>query len=149
MDVAPARAAALAMLARREHSAHELQTKLKQKGFAAAVVEAVVTALQSQRLLSDVRFAEALATMRRRRGFGPLYIAQELRRKGVSDALIAEVVDTQTADWRALLREVRCKKFGVEPPKTAAETAKQIRFLQQRGFAYEQIRQVLNSQDDY
>lgn len=134
------------MLARREHSANELQSKLKQKGYGAAVVSAVAADLQTQRLLSDARFAEALVTARRRRGFGPLYIAQELRKKGVSDELIAAAIDG--SDWRTVLEQTRNKKFGCMPPANTAEAAKQIRFLQQRGFAYEQIRRVLNSQDE-
>ena len=147
-ELRPARQAALDFLARREHSAAELSHKLVEKGYAAAGVTALIATLTTEGLISDARFCEAFTNARRARGYGPLYIVGALREKGVSDELIQTVVAPRAPVWRACVEQARIKKFGKAPPRDAAAMAKQIRFLQQRGFSYEHIRQTLNSHHD-
>lgn len=142
------RLAAMNLLARREHSALELRDKLQRRfGEQSPVAERLDEALAGlarDNLQSDERFAEAFVTMRQRQGKGPMRIYQELRHKGVSDALIAAYLDPVDEDtWRELAREVLHKRFGSEPAETLRERAKQQRFLQYRGFSHEQIRSAM------
>ena len=138
----------MAMLARREHSRHELQHKLQRKGCAPPLIEQVLQELERERLLSDERFVEALLQVRRERGFGPLYIQQELQQKGVAEALIAQYIDVADAQWLTILQRVKHKRFGAQPPATLQARAKQTRFLQYRGFTFDQIRRVIDGLED-
>ena len=138
-DAAAVRSAALRLLARREHSAAELENKLLRAGYAPSLIGDVLSDLQGRNWLSDARFAQAYAQARIGRGYGPLAIRAELRRRGIEDAP-APVLQ---ADWQARIEQVRRKRFGPAVPKDLKERARQARFLQARGYTQEQIRKVL------
>lgn len=135
------RALALRLLARREHSRTELKRKLAGHSEDPAEVERLLDDLQQRGWLSDARFAEQLAQVRRGK-YGSMRIAHELREKGVSEELIAgvlpELKETEWSDARA----VWAKKFG-KAPLDAKERAKQMRFLMSRGFRHEVIARVM------
>lgn len=136
------------LLANREHSAVELRRKLTDRGFDSAAVEDALLALARAGLLSDRRFTESYISSRTQKGFGPLRIRAELHERGISNELIAEFLDERDQGWRVVARAAHRKRFGEAPPRDFRERAKQARFLQQRGFTTEQIRQVLQ-QDDW
>ncbi|MCW9059052.1 MAG: recombination regulator RecX [Gammaproteobacteria bacterium] len=137
------RARALGLLARREHSRLELARKLRQRGMAGADLEQVLDELAAARLLSDTRFAEEYARSRASRGYGPLRIRAELRERGIDDAGIQAALAELGEDWCQQARAARQRRFGAESPADLKERARQSRFLQQRGFSPEQIRQAL------
>ncbi|HEY9149781.1 MAG TPA: regulatory protein RecX [Gammaproteobacteria bacterium] len=137
------RARALGLLARREHSRLELARKLRQRGMAGADLEQVLDELVAARLLSDTRFAEEYARSRASRGYGPLRIRAELRERGIDDAGIQAALAELGEDWCQQARTARQRRFGEESPADLKERARQSRFLQQRGFSPEQIRQAL------
>jgi regulatory protein len=132
-------------LARREHGEQEITQKLIARGFDADIVEAAVSALIADGLLSDSRFAEAFVYSRFKKGSGPQKIHAELRQRGIDDALICVSMETVGGQWLERAREVREKKFGQESPRDFKERSRQMRFLQQRGFTSEQIRGAFNS----
>lgn len=146
-NAAEARALALKLLARREHTQQELGEKLIRKGCAAELAEEVVGQLARERLLSEERFIESFVQARRSRGYGPLRIREELRGKGVDEDAIAQWIDVNGREWLEELRQVRRKKFGAGLPKSFNERARQARFLQYRGFTTDQIQQVLSARD--
>lgn len=133
------RVCAMNFLARREHSAEELRQKLKRHSDDDSLIEHVVVRLRSDNLQSDERYAEAFVAMRRRQGKGPVRVQQELRQKGVAEELIGAVLDAGDALWWDLASEVRQRRFGAEPPTDLKDKARQVRFLQYRGFTHEQI----------
>ncbi len=135
------------MLARREHSRLELYTKLQRKGCQEAIAAQIVEQLQNEQLLSEARFVESLVSVRRNRGYGPVRIQRELLDKGIAQDAVDHAVDAGCRDWIEQLTRVWQKKFSGKLPSTYAERAKQARFLQFRGFTYEQIQQVLNPRD--
>lgn len=145
LEYSPAdiRARALNLLARREHSRLELARKLRQRGMAGADLEQVLDELAAARLLSDTRFAEEYARSRAGRGYGPVRIRAELRERGIDDAGIQTALAELGEDWCQQARAARQRRFGAEPPVDLKERARQSRFLQQRGFSPEQIRQAL------
>ena len=104
----------------------------------------VAAGLEAERLLSDDRFVEMLIRARRRRGYGPVRIRGELREKGVADDVIARWLDVGSHDWTEEVKRVRRQKYGAGMPTTMNERAKQARFLQYRGFTFDQIQQALN-----
>jgi len=133
------RVAALRLLTRRDHSRAELEKKLAEQAESAEQLEQVLDRLQTERLLSDHRYATQRATSRGSR-YGNARIKQELRQQGVSDSDIAAALP-EAGDEAERCRSVWAKKFG-ETPKTAEERAKQMRFLQYRGFSGDAIQKV-------
>jgi regulatory protein len=117
---------------------------LLKKGCAEAIAAEVVRQLETERLLSDDRFMESLIRARRNRGYGPLRIQKELQEKGVAPEAIANWLDVTSREWVDDIRRVQRKKFGGRIPRSYAERARQARFLQYRGFTYDQIQQLLN-----
>jgi len=73
-------------------------------------------------------------------------ITHELRRKGIAENLIGEVLPKLKETELAAAQEVWLKKFGT-PALDQKEKAKQLRFLQSRGFSMEVIRTVLRDTD--
>ena len=138
-----AQAAALRLLARREHSARELRRKLLGKGHPEGPIDEIPARLQEERLLDDARFAGALVSSRAGRGQGPLRVRADLQERGVAEGLVEQALAEAECDWWALAVEVRRKRFGPAPPADYRERARQARFLQYRGFTSEQIRHAL------
>ena len=127
------RDAGLRLLARREHSRHELFNKLTARGFDNRQVEAVIAELVEQGWLCDRRFAESYARQRLQKGYGPNRIAYELRQTGIDDFNLDAIVHETAGSWLALLVQVYEKKYSQEQTLTRHEWAKRSRFLLQRG----------------
>lgn len=144
------RFSAMNYLALREHSVKELQDKLARKYLQAELVNEAITGLIEQNLQSDERFAQAFVAMRQRQGKGSVIIKMELREKGVAAELIAQFVDDADLIWLQLAREVRCRKFRGMAPVDQRERAKQMRFLNSRGFSSRHIQGAFSalSEDD-
>ena len=138
-------ATALRLLARREHSEFELRYKLSERHFPDAVVDAVVTELADQGLLSDQRFAEAYARGRFERGYGPSRIGAELRERGISGDLTRQMLAELSAFWVESAARQRSRRFGHRLPSDYPERAAQMRFVQQRGFTLDQIQAVFDA----
>lgn len=134
------------MLARREHTRQELECKLAQFTENHDEIPELLDDFERRGWLSERRFVEQVVALRRRR-FGAQRIAHELRKKGVSSAAISatqqQLQDSELDAARAVWR----KKFGV-PPVSARDKARQMRFLQGRGFSLDVIRRVLRDDDD-
>ncbi|MFT5172532.1 MAG: regulatory protein [Gammaproteobacteria bacterium] len=129
----------MSLLVRREHSRFELLGKLTRRGFDGGACEGVLDELITENALSDERFAELYVNYRRERGFGPLRIGEELRKRGVGDALRAAFCSPTDADWTARVQALRRRRFGDEAPLDFHERARQTRFLTQRGFTGAQV----------
>lgn len=71
-----------------------------------------------------------------------LKLAHELRSRGLTDTQVQEALQTSKATELQRARQVWEKRFGALPVN-AQEKAKQMRFMQGRGFAPEIIRRVL------
>lgn len=147
------RGIALGLLARREHSHTELLQKLQRKfGFqgesALGLIPAILEELQSNNYQSDSRFAESYVTYRTRSGKGPLRIIQELRERGVSEDLIEALVISEDESWYMLASDIAQRRFGESHSFADIDSkmkfrAKQMRFLQYRGFTFEQIKKAI------
>ncbi len=140
------RAAAMNLLARREHSRQELERKLHGKLAPDPVqLGAVLDRLEQDGLLSDSRYAEAFCNARMRVGKGPVRIRAELRERGVVEDLVDCVLRELDVDWVMRAQDVLQKRFGSAVSADQRATAQRMRFLQYRGFTSEQIRAALKS----
>jgi regulatory protein len=139
------RARALQYLARREHSRVELRAKLLRYVQEGDDIEAMLDKLEERNSLSDERAAAQIVHAKRSR-FGTQRITHELRRKGTAENLISTALPALKETELAAARVVWKKKFG-SVPQDEKEKAKQVRFLQSRGFALEAIFKVLRLED--
>ncbi len=131
------RARAMRFLARREHSREELRRKLAPKVAEGEDLEAVLDELAAKGWLSDQRFAEHVIRAKSRR-FGPMKTAHYLKSRGVDEATIALGLRAAGADGAPQLETIWKSRFR-EAPHDEREKARQVRFLQGRGFALEEI----------
>ncbi len=136
----PLREQALACLARREHSRAELARKLELAGHPAAEIALLLDEFEARNWLSDRRFAESWVADHRARS-GAVKLAYELRQRGVDEHVIDAVLAESRDSELERAREVWRKKFGT-PPANAQEKARQMRFMQGRGFGLDILRQL-------
>lgn len=129
------------LLARREHSRAELKRKLARHAQTAEEIDTVLDELANRGMLSDARFAE-MRTHILSQKFGAARIAQDLRMRGVSDELAVKAVEGARVGEIERARSAWAKRFR-SPPANALEKAKQMRFLQGRGFSFDIIRAVV------
>ena len=134
------------LLARREHSEHELRGKLSKRGHEASDIGEAVNQLAERGLLSDQRFAEAFLRSRLERGQGPLKIRAQLRERGVGSALIDAVLGEAEIDWDRRAEAARNRRFGEPPPGGRDDLARQARFLRGRGFSESQVARAVLSE---
>ncbi len=144
LDLKFARKKAMDFLALREYGQKELINKLRSKGFSDEVSSSVVERLTEDGLQNDSRFIESFIRSRIKQGKGQLKITQELEQKNLPSQSIFRALDNLDMNWLELAHEVRIKKFGNNLPADFNKKAKQIRFLQSRGFENEIIRKILN-----
>ena len=144
LDLKFARKKAMDFLALREYGQKELINKLRSKGFSDEVSSSVVERLTEDGLQNDSRFIESFIRSRIKQGKGQLKITQELEQKNLPSQSIFSALDNLDMNWLELAHEVRIKKFGNNLPADFNKKAKQIRFLQSRGFENEIIRKILN-----
>jgi len=143
-----ARKKAMDYLARREYGQAELKKKLAGAGFTRDATERAVDQLTADNLQDDLRFAESFMQSRISKGKGPLRIQLELSQRGIDSGIINTVLVEADLDWLALAKTVRRKRFGAGLPADFAEKARQMRFLQYRGFEPEQVQAAVGRDDD-
>ncbi|MDM8569114.1 regulatory protein RecX [Thiotrichales bacterium HSG1] len=138
------RRCAMDYLARREHASLELKNKLLRKGFMEDIIDEVLYKLTIDKLLSDERFAESYIRYRTKKGFGPIKIKQELQQRGINSELTSEQLGNNDDFWVTQVRHAHTKKFRSNLPQNNKELAKQMLFLQNRGFTSSQIRTMFD-----
>ncbi|UYZ95004.1 regulatory protein RecX [Moraxella bovis] len=146
-------------LSKKELSRHELKTKLISKDCDPQAVDDLLDEFAEKGYQSDTRCATMLVREAVRKGRGVRYLTDGLKKAGLDvkafgsiDELIAmsdvdsvadgTILDDDNKgddkddeiDWLKLAVEARCKKYGDTIPKDPKEKARQLRFLQHRGF---------------
>ena len=134
-------ARAMRFLARREHSRAELRRKLSPDVAEGEDLEGVLDELAAKGWLSDRRYAEHAIRSKARR-FGPLKMAHYLRSRGVDEESIAAGLSAAGADGAPQLETVWKSRYR-EAPRDEREKSRQVRFLQGRGFALEDVLRFL------
>lgn len=137
------KARALKYLSSREHSRLELGRKLSRYAQEGDDIEALLDWLESSKFLSQSRFSESLVHRRASR-FGNSRIFSELQSHGIDGAALSEIKTSLALDEASRAKEVWAKRFH-QPPADAAERAKQMRFLQQRGFSHSAIQAAMRA----
>lgn len=146
---------AVGYLAARACSTREIEQKLLRAGYRPSTVEMVIYKLQRENLLDDADFARQWVESRQHHKLGRSHIAQELRRKGISqeeaeDALSVIDDDDQLSGAVALAEKAAARiKPGEDMRKAASRIAG---MLARRGYSWDiakqAIQQALSSEID-
>ncbi|MGE5465602.1 MAG: recombination regulator RecX [Methanocella sp.] len=126
------RVQALKLLSRREYSRAELKARLDSEDTDPEELETLLEDFSRRGWISETRVVEQVTHARRSR-YGSRRIQQELESKGVPGELIADAMQSLKETDLAAARGVWQRKFG-RAPENANERARQVRFLQSRGF---------------
>ena len=135
---------ALDLLARREHSAGELEKKLIDKGFSDVDAATSIEKLQANNLQCDQRFTEAYVRSRVVRGFGSIKIANELYQRQVDEGMAANALNEYRGQWLSIGDDLYRKKYRQTKVESYNEWTKRARFLQSRGFTSDEIRKIVD-----
>ena len=136
---AAALTSALHLLAVRLRSRREMEDRLRRKGYSADVVATVISQLEGEGFLDDMRFSQAWVTGRLAvRPSGTVRLRRELQQKGVPSDIIEQVLRTglSESDERAqavALAQARARRYRSEPRDVAVRRLAGV--LQRRGFS--------------
>jgi regulatory protein len=139
---------ALGLLTGREFSRFELEAKLRKRYHENDVIKVVLDKLVKDGLQCDYRYTGAFVRSRVVRGHGPARIRLDIAQKGIKGALLERVFQEERVDWFALANDVAKKKFGNKRAEDNREISRRMRFLQYRGFDFDQIKYALSSSTD-
>lgn len=137
------RSYAMGLLAGREYLRSQLTAKLEIKFDNSSLIPNVIDQLVVENLQSDLRFIEAFIRSRIVKGQGCTRIRLDLKSRGAEPALIDKLLVEADVDWFELAKRVAQQKFGNHSQVDAKEKAKRMRFLQYRGFSFDQINDAL------
>lgn len=140
------KARAVQYLARREYCRSELREKLIRslpEGHDEAQIDELLDELEAKNYLSDERYARSRARTRGAK-FGNARIKMELQRQGLDSETIRDALQPlENEQERAM--NLWIKRFKGQKPKDFKEKSKQIRFLANRGFSFDVIQKVIQS----
>lgn len=137
---------AVGYLAARACSTREIEQKLLRAGYRPSTVEMVIYKLQRENLLDDADFARQWVESRQHHKLGRSRIAQELRRKGISqeeaeDALSVIDDDDQLSGAVAVAEKAAARiKPGEDMRKAASRIAG---MLARRGYSWDIAKQAI------
>lgn len=143
-QAAALRRAALDWLARRDYSRAELARKLRGKFGEDVELEDLFLWLEQHRFLDESRYLDILIRSALERGHGLLRLRQDLRQRGLPADLIDQALAQLEVDWFEQARLLRERRFGPGPVTDPREKARQLRYLQYRGFTMDQCFHALN-----
>src|SRR5258706_940277 len=137
---------ALRLLGGRLRSEAELRTDLLEHEFHPATIESVIEQLRALRLLDDRRFAQAFVhDARMRRALGRILLQLELRRKGVPEPVIRDVLDRaaqpeeEAVAFEAASKLLQRYRASRKPTPPERQRNRAAQFLGRRGFDWQTI----------
>lgn len=135
-------------MGRRLHSASELRTKLRQKGYEIEMIDQVISELKDKNYLDDSEFASVFVEEKfRSKMWSERKLKAELVKRGVKSSVISEVISnkfSKEVNYNNALTVALKKYKMLQERNLDLQTTKKklISFLNTRGYNYETIKQV-------
>lgn len=124
----------------RPRSEWEVRSYLQRKQASPALEDKILNKLSKDGYINDLSFAQAWVSSRRLlRPTSKRKIQQELRSKRVADEVTRQVLASDEADERQVLRELANKKRS-----RYREDIKLMQYLVRQGFSYEDVKSVVS-----
>ena len=109
-------------------------------------IEAVIAKLVEMKVIDDESFARFFVANRNQiKGTSEKKLRLELRNKGVSDAIIAEVLSEDEFGEKIRDDKVEIQKMIEKKRRRGYDDAKLMQYLARQGFSYDLIRESLSS----
>ncbi|MBR2527564.1 MAG: regulatory protein RecX [Blautia sp.] len=149
-DFVKARKKAMQLLERMDRPQKDLEGRLARAGFSEAAISDAIAYVSSYGYLNDRRYAlnyirRMSSSQSRRR------ITYDLMQKGISqelaEAVWEESEEEEFTEERTALRSLVEKRFCEGSTLSQSQLRKLYAYLARRGFAYEDIRHVLDEMD--
>ncbi len=134
-----ARERVLSWLAKRDYTSEELRTKLRKQHVAEKTIEAVLQDCSERGWLNEQRYVEEYLRCHVPWGWGPLRVAQELERKGISLGVIEENLRSFAEDFASYLAEEHERRYGRTLPQTPKDYQTRLQFFLRRGFSADDL----------
>lgn len=150
-DARRAQEKALYLLEYRNYSKWELTEKIARTAASREAAQAAAGRMEELGLIDDRRFGEDYAReLFSRKGYGARRAAQELRRKGLDQELVQELVEKYGSPEQSgeNIRRVLEKKY---PGWREDEKARRRAFaaLQRLGYSYQEVREAMGQDEDW
>lgn len=150
-DARRAQEKALYLLEYRNYSKRELTEKIARTAASREAAQAAAGRMEELGLIDDWRFGEDYAReLFSRKGYGARRAAQELRRKGLDQELVQELVEKYGSPEQSgeNIRRVLEKKY---PGWREDEKARRRAFaaLQRLGYSYQEVREAMGAGEDW
>ena len=150
-DARRAQEKALYLLEYRNYSKRELTEKIARTAASREAAQAAAGRMEELGLIDDRRFGEGYAReLFSRKGYGARRAAQELRRKGLDQELVQELVEKYGSPEQSgeNIRRVLEKKY---PGWREDEKVRRRAFaaLQRLGYAYQEVREAMGQGEDW
>lgn len=150
-DARRAQEKALYLLEYRNYSKRELTEKIARTAASREAAQAAAGRMEELGLIDDRRFGEDYAReLFSRKGYGARRAAQELRRKGLDQELVQELVEKYGSPEQSgeNIRRVLEKKY---PGWQEDEKVRRRAFaaLQRLGYSYQEVREAMGAGEDW
>lgn len=150
-DARRAQEKALYLLEYRNYSKQELTEKIARTAASREAAQAAAGRMEELGLIDDRRFGEDYAReLFSRKGYGARRAAQELRRKGLDQELVQELVEKYGSPEQSgeNIRRVLEKKY---PGWREDEKVRRRAFaaLQRLGYSYQEVREAMGAGEDW
>ena len=130
------------LLSRRSRSTWEMHEYLKRKDYPKSLIEKILNTLSNRGYLDDEKFARAWVQSRRQLKYtNKRRLMLELQQKHISQDIITLVLEEDTTDELAVLRELITKKRS---QSRYQDEHKLVTYLARQGFNYGDIKAVLD-----
>lgn len=129
------------LLKYRARSRSEIESRLRLKGYDSSIIEKVVKYLQEANFINDCEFTRLFTVWKQEKGWGERKIALALRRLGIDEDLISEVLRDKEI-FRKKIKELVEKKINYY--KGPNKYQKILKYLVSRGFNYSDAKTALS-----
>lgn len=137
---------ALNLISHRPRSEWELRDYLRRKGYDEPCTGSVLVRLRERGYVDDEDFARRwVSTRRLLKHTSKRRLAQELRQKRIADSIVRDVLEQDETDETEVLREVVARK---RRQSKYQDNLKLMQYLSRQGFGYDDIKSVLNEDDE-
>lgn len=139
---------ALTLLDYRERSQWEIKERMRQKRYTPEVIQQVINYLKEHDFLNDKRFSEEWANFVIKKGFARKRVYYELRKKGIAEDLIEEILEklfSKIDETEMALRVVQKKRKML---KNERDFQRISEFLRRRGYSFSIINTVIDQLKD-
>lgn len=140
---------ALYWLSKRDYSEFDFRKKLDKVCEDEALKEDLLADFIAKDWLNESRYVQAVVKSKVASGVGLNRIINDLNPHGIKREQVSAFIETLNVDWFEKAKLTYEKKYGVTEIKDHKERAKRYRFLQYRGFAPDEIKYAMATDDNW